>query len=446
MDSAAKYPILAALALLALAGCRREEPEYVTIPPYYEYSLEGVVEGNMMNLSEEFPMFLGSYCFNRHNDPDLDVSAHNSYAEVHMSVLPIYAFGQSSGSGDYYAVNGYVLTHNADMYERHRKIDYDDGGYRHDWEICANFMRDLTFSATLLDGDGQPLKDDVRFEKYPTPETTIGSTSYTSGWKVTLGFAVQIGGADVRDPEAEAKPKWWKFITGKLMPKFDYTTTDSIERQLPDQSVEQYSSTDGSHVEFHFLTNNYDHRRGDDIPLVAKDDERCYFSWVWYLPHGSNGVGDNSEKTFRIELGVDAKMGINEFDESIEELYDYTERNACGRFRSIPLPEISRIPVGNVTLMNLTSYYIHDLRVTLPDYDEQPLCYGDPEIYGKNQTAEMTLHEGRYDIWFDLVDGNTSVVKRRCVIRDVSLKADETVTLSTLDARNVDSNGRIMSR
>ena len=433
------------LMLASMVGCDRENFEYVTVPPLYDsksVALTGTVESYAMEVSETFRMSREAQSYYFATDDAMDIPAHESTIDLYMKILPIYCFGATGASGDYYAVSGYVLAHNDKMYETRSRTYFDDlDKWLHEQEICANFMRDLSVRATILDSEGQELRNAVRFEQYPKPETTVGETSYTSGWSVDIGIAVQIGGNDVRDDDDP--PEWWQFLTGVLLPKFNYNSSDSQSRTLPDQSVEQTSSTDGSAVEFHFLTNNYEKAHDSEIPNVSKHDQICYFSWVWFLPSGTNDVQDYSEDRFSLKLDIGAKAGTNESDKGLRDDYHSRLAETCSESVNVPLPQISRIPSGEVTLMNLASLYVKDLRVTLSQYGEAPLCYGDDNVYGKNQTASMTLREGYYDIWFDMVDGDTSEVKRHCVIQNVFVKADGTTACTTLDAKTVDDDGRV---
>ena len=108
----------------------------------------------------------------------------DNFIEVHVEVLPIYAFGSGNTSGDYYAVSGYMVAHNASAFRMGTALK-DSGWIESDEKkgagdyvnYAAWFMSKMKIDFQLLAEDGSPVSNEkVNF--FVTPEPSINRRTH----------------------------------------------------------------------------------------------------------------------------------------------------------------------------------------------------------------------------------------------------------------------------
>ena len=120
------------------------------------------------------------------------------YIEVKYDLLPFHIFGKYDTSGDYYAIDGQIIVHNGvsavnpamDKYtDKVSSIIRGEYGY---------YMDTLSIAFNLLNSKGEAIpKDSLGFMQTPQPQTTIGSTVYTTGFNIGVKAQIQVGAAKV---------------------------------------------------------------------------------------------------------------------------------------------------------------------------------------------------------------------------------------------------------
>lgn len=110
------------------------------------------------------------------------------------SIYPLYAFEQNSSNGDYYIVKSEVSVANEKMYKGYVSHLLQDEKQRlkTTTHVCGFYMREVRVYYELVDKDGKTVGE-FPVGHSPTPLTTIGSTTYTSGFSWSLGAQIRIG-------------------------------------------------------------------------------------------------------------------------------------------------------------------------------------------------------------------------------------------------------------
>lgn len=200
-----------------------------------------------------------------------DKLTRNGTIDFAYSVYPLYSFrANGSSAGDYYIVEGTFTVHNAQMYNG--SWTQKHGGVKS--HLCGFYLKKFEVKNTLCAIDGTDLTD-VKFPSQgtPVPETTIGSTSYSSGFSWSISGSIS-GGKKGGAPE----------FSGTLSGNIGWNNTES--RSVSDLTINEDSS-DGK-VGYVFDVNNTPHRSSvnkyTSVPSIASSDFTIHQSWIWYVP------------------------------------------------------------------------------------------------------------------------------------------------------------------
>lgn len=352
--------------------------------------------------------------------------------EAHFEVLPIYVFGNQKGEGDYYAVNGYLIAHNAPFWQHSYKDESCFGGYCNNY----NFMHQLAFTCQLLDQDNNLIASNdnpLAFAQYPSPETTVETDNYQCGWNLSFSAKVCVGA---------------KLIGVGIWPElgFSFSCNDKVTRSLPDQSVILNTQPDGT-VDYNFCTNNYEliEESPSLIPTFAHSDQRVYFSWIWYVPRGRAYANDNDTRQLRMKFDLHPSYLANSWGEistgsQVAYFSDFLQEipgTQSVAYFDLPAPD--RTPAGDICFQNTTRSYIKDFCI----YEagayakgQQPIRKFSGALNPQSKTP-ILLHEGQYDLVYTLVNGTTNVKIGDFIVKDVDILPNETLNLSTLDSEQL---------
>ncbi|MGN1210285.1 MAG: hypothetical protein ACI4TM_01250 [Candidatus Cryptobacteroides sp.] len=348
--------------------------------------------------------------------------------DLHIEVLPLHVFGNDYGSGDYYSVSGYVVMHNAEVYAE-RSIPQIN--------MCGWYMGEYNLGFQMLDSNGNAVSmESIEFLVTPEPSTTIGAATYTKGSSFSLSGNLTFG-AMKKEDDGDV-PGWKTTFLGIL--STNYTSSSSTTQTLPDQSVEMSTSTDRS-ISYKLVTNNdtggYE---TENIPIIARTDQRMDFSWVWQIKAGNYCAKDYDFGNMRMRVTVQpvyrAKLKGHIESEQGQESFEQTERYSHDILSTtIDLPAMNRIPSGTVQLKNTMSKYLAHLEIYRSgEYGLKKAYYKDSEVYEQNESASVLLREGEYDFVYDRVDGDTGDVAGKSIIRGVKVEAGKTTETTTLDS------------
>lgn len=353
----------------------------------------------------------------------------NQGIDLHLEIVPIYAYGNNDYSGDYYAVNGYVVAHNGDL--NVRKLSLRDNSYDYDW--ISPFMGNLGISAVLLDKDGNEVsKGDVLFQNTPEPSTTIGSTTYNKGMNISFNFGVTFG-------KKIDEGKWLTTLFPSLLPSFKWD--NSSTQNLPDQTVEMNTDATTRAVRYTIKTNHYETLKSDAIPTHAKTDQKVEFSWMWFVPKGRLSSMDYCTDALSMRFCVSPEYFLNYryeyiggssyFDElfgiAIDCITPVEQRTV-----TVELGGLNRTPIGTLDFANATTNYVTGIKLVSKATKEEKPISGN---YAKLQHMSTNLCAGEYSLYYTIKNGNTLQVIGNYVIDGIVITEDSTFETSTLKGK-----------
>jgi len=349
--------------------------------------------------------------------------------DLHFNIVPLYVFGEDNKSGDYYAVSGYVIVHNNQCFSN-GKIKGQVGTIdRHGW-----YTGKLGLDFTLLDKDGKPVSaENVSFYSEPKPGTTIGSTTYTSGFTFNLTAGFTLGKMKYSEEVKSA------ILLGIVGFTFDWNTEK--EQYLPDQSVMTSTGIKDRSVSYSFNTNNDSKGKGaSSIPNLFRNDQRVDFDWIWHVKSGAYSAKDYGEDGMKISAKIS-----NEFrtkvDSDGEPLNDPEIKTSSMKSveKVFDIPTMNRVPIGTLKFKNTTKKYVSNAQFwksgTYGQHKE-PFC-SVKGAFDTNETFKQILREGKYDLYYDLLDGDTGRSYGRYVVRNIEVKKNATIFSNTMHAEKL---------
>ena len=347
--------------------------------------------------------------------------------DLHVEVLPLYVFGNSYKSGDYYSVSGYCVIHNAEFFKVEQKTNTRD----HCITTHGRYMGEYKIDVQLLTSEGESVNsNNVSFLVTPEPSTTIGGTTYTKGSKFGFEAKYQMGPMQIED--ATGAIQWSTLKIGFL--GLVFSSDEVSSQELPDQSVTMMTGPYDRSVSYSLVTNN---DGAGYVPAIARTDQRMDFSWVWHVNSGCYAAKDNDFGNMKIKIAV-APIFKTCITDSIGNLTGSYEEEGPKFTTGFDLPGLNRIPVGVVNLQNTSKYYISNILLYRSgEYGIKSPYYSHSGAYDTDQTASILMREGEYDIVFEKLDGSTRESKGRFIIRGVKVEADHSVSTSTMYAEEL---------
>jgi len=296
----------------------------------------GITDGELHHVAASKPDLLSMY----------------STIDISYNVYPMHAFSTHDSSGDYYIVEGNVTAHNANMYKG--KWTNKHGGVHS--RLCAYYMSELgitTNMMTVSDGKYEFYKN-VSFPAAhsPQPGTTVGETSYTSGFE--WGLSGNINGG-------------WQGEGPTLTAEIGATVgwSDSETRSLSDVNIAR--NTTGNQVDYQFSIQNLPASAGPVIdpviPEVSKSDFGMYYSWVWYVKDAE----DYDDEQYALEITIDPRYKSYQWVSTASDWDDkewtVIEEDDASVFANLIPP--CRIPTGLLTITNTsrTHQYLGDIKI-----------------------------------------------------------------------------------
>lgn len=323
--------------------------------------------------------------------------------DVQVKVNPLHGFGQNGFTAtDYYLVTSSVSVASGKMYSGN--FTKKHGGVKA--RICGFYLKSLGSDISIVDSTGASVG---RFVQVPTPETVIGSTTYTTGWNFSIGGGITGGTAPA------------------LSLKTGYSTSSSTSRTISDCDV--LNRHKGNTASYAYIINHlprYTSLSITDPPLVATSTITFYSQWVWAVP-----TADFDTKTkYKVKIGLsDFVYGASYFYSSD---YDYHDLefpiNVTAVTRDLPIP--NRCPTGKLELTNeVEGTFLTNVKLknkSLPGTKE----YTSTSVYGYGNTCSMFLVTGEYELQCDIKNqlGTTQTSKYTGTVK---VTTGGTVKLST---------------
>ena len=349
--------------------------------------------------------------------------------QLHLEIFPMYAFGNGNESGDYYYVDGYIVSHNALIYADR----YNKGVGLYGWYPS---MYALDFQ--LLSSEGEPLDglNDLSFLSTPEPSSTTTDWNYHHQLTISLNTQLTIGMAR---PKVSRRRRAWKFLfKGWLGGSFQWV--NSTTQNLPDQTNLMYYDSDDREVHYQFKTMNDETGYGNKyIPDVFKTDQIVKFNWIWHVKKGVECAKDTDLREMQMKVAVRPTYKIayrGDYVQLVPQIEQFFEGRTTYEHPPyefvMDMPAINRIPAGTIYLTNDTGYEDYFL-TNITVYRTGEYATGIPYdtvsgTYDMGEIAKITMRYGTYDITFTQKDSgdNGKVVSRR-IVKGVTIDADNPV-------------------
>ena len=343
--------------------------------------------------------------------------------DLYLQVFPLYGFGNSYAAGDYYCVEGYMLSHNAKIYAERADRDVKINGW---------YPEEYTLEFELLSPEGKSLQEnEVEFLVQPEPSTTIGSTTYKKGLTFTLGLSLTFGSVKPETPTSILS--WANTLLGGL--SFGYKYENSATQEIPDQSVELSTETSTCAVKYSFVTNNDTGGYAtSNIPTIFRTDQYVAFSWVWHLKKGKYCANDNDFGNMKMKAVVHPKYKTA-YNGKIVDTHGRAIFKGWASYQhedliaELDMPAMNRIPAGDIKLKFATlgsNNQLTDLKVyrTGESGTAKEPYYSDQGIYGRNEVITIPLRVGKYDLLYKIVNGSSGQTVSSDMISGVEVLED----------------------
>lgn len=300
----------------------------------------GIVEGELAHVALSKPDRLTKY----------------TTVDASYTIYPLYSFEANTTSGDFYVVEGTFTIHNAGMYQGQWTKRH--GGVKA--RLCGFYLSAFNIDVTFCDNQMKPYSNvDFPAGATPVPETTIGATTYTSGFSWGLSGSISGGFAN-------NKP------TGSLTFGGNVGWNNSTSRQISDLNIEK-NAPNGA-VNYTLTVNNLPTKGKHDVPSIAKSDLTLNQTWVWHVP----ATRDNSTENFAIQVNIKPTyQGYHWYSSHADfatRTFNCSSAENDMNF-SAKLIAPNRIPTGQLTLVNSSStyQYLDNIQIWLADNtDPQP--------------------------------------------------------------------------
>ncbi len=337
------------------------------------------------------------------------------------SIYPLYAFEGQPTTGDFYIVTAEYTAHNAKMCPKDPK-----DCPLHKWnskhgafvcKLCGFFLTRFNVETNLLtDKDSAIGSFPAGYS--PTPQTSQGATSYSSGMSWNLGADVAVG------------TKNFSTIDGSVTIKGGVTFSNSQSRTISDVDIMNQSSD--KMVKYEYKINNLPtHEDGHitDPPLVSVSNATLFSSWIWRV----STTTDGSNQAFYISTKPTLTYGSCHLYTSAA---DYKEHRLDvkvedAKVQKTKLTPPNRIPTGLLSITNNnTGEYISDVVIKNEKGEVEYNSSGKGSIPTDGAFLRY-LPTGKYTIEFKM--GSNTHSKKTYVLSDeyLTIVRGETLSLNS---------------
>ena len=416
---------------------RLRETGPLTDEPYNYDELLANIEDEGVNMKYNFPMSLNNsfeFLFNTYS-----LKASGS-VDMGLRVYPLYKQScHEDKSGDYYMVTAEITPYNQNMWTPYTT----DLGVWDEMNVIGYWWHKMSTHIKLVDMDGNDIPG-LDFNHTPLPENEIDSRQYSSGTSNTVGGSASAG-FNGSTP------------TGSLGLSFSHTVSSTVSYSMDVITYNLDSSSPNREISYMYETKGVQPEADSDTDKYWPSNCRTQWTvrqaWVWFVPNGQAGVGDNSDVKFQILLSsrIDYQyfwwvwhpISPNEAGDT----YTYTPCIVENQAWELPVPH--RESWG---LISIKSEYTDAVMTNIKYYptgeeDKDPVAV-DEMSYHQGDFAFMGLPDGApngitYTVIYETKDPNTGAHMDSWKFENVAVhqgktKEDATTSLSTVNATKIE--------
>lgn len=335
------------------------------------------------------------------------------------SIYPFYAFEKNNSNGDYYLIKSEVAVTNDKMYQGYMRQLFQDETQRLQTttHICGFYLREIRVRYELVDKDGKTVGEFPTGHS-PTPLTTVGSTTYTTGFSWSLSAQIRIGIDTLK-----VSPLIWNIAY-----------KNEAKRNIQDMDVRNTSSDEIAKYAFtlnNLPSSNTESRYTPKLPPPPLSISTNTYAqeFIWRVPSTKDFQGDDVKFTLHQKVEIDygvcysltSPLGRGpryDLEEYVETVRDSS---------AIEFIPPCRIPMGMLKITNKNKgQYIKDITIAKEGEEPKVLSKGS-FAYGKS--FQIYVDVGKYDVEFKM--GSTSKnVKTYTLDHDCAeIAQDETLEL-----------------
>lgn len=413
-----------------------EDDEFVTkaslpqVPSYEEIKIN--VRNDGVVFERDFPISYNVFVASGAANVTEWYLTGNSSVSVRFNIYPL--FMQSSNgetkAGDYYIVIGRVTPHNAQLWHPRQESGglFNMGRCR----LFGLWFKEMNAAFTICSNkEGTPLEG-VRFEMDPLPENEIESKNYSSGSTGHIEGSISGGKSQLKGKEFEGKVSGggsWSSTENFTLNSLNFNT-NSFNGEVR----AYYHTTKVVEMNYNSIT-DYD----EYFRPACHNDFNGRLAWVWHVPSGTGGVGDNKDVNLYVKAKLDITYstwyhwrGAVRYDSNRE---DY-KKDFDPYIAVLPAP--SRQTWGLIALKNAfpASTVITNIRY----WKDGKEVKSNVSSYTNNETAKMALPEGTYDVTFEQYNpgqGNKFLGKYR--LKNVQVHQGGSLETATTEVSTVNA-------
>lgn len=382
---------------------------------------------------------------------------------VRYTIYSAYVFEGNRQPGDYYIVKTDLTVRNGSVFssfkKKHGLITHWGAGY---------YMKQFDLSSAMIDPSKYSVKADddretmerkrkelvdmghymmssrkvhkdlivpgIYFFSNPSPGTTIGSATYTSGIDIGINGSLSAGTGGM----------------GALGFSASYSSSESVN--ISDITIQVNTEDESQAVTNSYITrpigsftfpDGHDEKDVVDlIPPVAYSDFNAQSVWCWTVPAGV-AVADGSDADFMLATLFDYEYAS--YVHSSDDLFypdGYHKSFHAGNYSIAQLPHPSREPFGVIALKNNETLSIYNISIWAQD---EHAGQGDPLYviesgYQPGQEAMCAVPVGTYYIEFSMKykqpDDPTHIVESRWKIENVKVNKSVENTVTGVSSAN----------
>lgn len=313
------------------------------------------------------------------------------------SIYALYAFENQPSNGDYYIVNAEYTAHNATMCpvdeSTHRWTSRHGGVY---CMLCGFYMTKFGVETSLCDNENSTTTIGEFPTGYtPSPQTTQGSTSYTSGMNWGFGGDATFG-MDTKGP------------SGSVTVKGNLSFSNSQTRNIAD--VDILNQSNASAAKYVYVVNNLPEAEKSHIttpPLVSVSNATLFGSWIWRVPTTKNGSKDEFWLCTNLS---DIEFGSCHLYSTALDFVSHTNRpDISNRKAYSKIIPPNRVPTGLLKISNTNEgQYISDIVIANEQGQVEYTTKGKGSI-PFNDAFLRYVPVGKYTIEFKMGSNNQSL-------------------------------------
>lgn len=340
-------------------------------------------------------------------------------ATLRHSIYPFYAYEKSNSNGDYYLIKSEVSVTNDKMYKGYmtQLLRDDDKRQQTATHICGFYMHEIRVRYELRDKDGNTVGEFPAGHS-PTPLTTVGSTTYTTGFSWSLGAQIRIGSDTIK-----ASPLIWNIAY-----------SNEAKRNIQDMDVRNSSSNQTA--QYAFTLNNLPSSKTEDgyipklpPPPLSISTNTYAQEFIWRVPETKDSQGNDVAFTLfqyvEVDYGICYSLTSPLGHGPRYELEEYIE--TVKGSSSVRLNPPCRIPMGMLKITNKNQgQYIKEIAIAKKGGESKVVSTGS-FAYGKS--FDVYVDVGKYDVEFKMGSSSKNIKTYTLDYDFAEIAQDETLEL-----------------